>query len=143
MAARDHRPEICLPSTGFKVKADSGIHFLPAHGLELPFRSYVFEDAGRVLYVFFCLWEDGADKQHGLGRSKYLDRLDSVLAGRRRLGQQTLEIIVSGYTGMPEAEEAVRQRLPTLVQLGRATDKVASLDQPNDPMKAHASGAFP
>jgi exosortase/archaeosortase family protein len=118
MSARDHRPEICLPSRGYKVKADLGIHYLPAHGLELPFRAYIFEDAGRVLYVFFCLWEDGADKQTGLGRSKYLDRLDSVLAGRRRLGQQTLEIVVSGYASMQDAEQAVRQRLRSLIQLG-------------------------
>jgi hypothetical protein len=128
MAARDHRPEICLPSRGYKVKADLGIHFLPAHGLELPFRAYIFADAGRVLYVFFCLWEDGADKQTGLGRSKYLDRLDSVLAGRRRLGQQTLEIVVSGYAGMEEAEQAVRQRLPSLVQLGAAPGALTALN---------------
>jgi exosortase len=118
MSARDHRPEICLPSRGYKVKSDLGILLLPAHGLELPFRAYVFEEEGRVLYVFFCLWEDGAEKQSGLGRSKYLDRLDSVLAGKRRLGQQTLEIVVSGYPDMAEAERALRQRLPSLVQVG-------------------------
>jgi hypothetical protein len=129
MAARDHRPEICLPSTGYKVKTDKGILLLSARGLELPFRAYIFEDAGRVLYVFFCLWEDGAEKQTGLGRSQYLDRLDSVLAGRRRLGQQTLEIIVSGYASMAEAEQAVRQRLPSLIQLGAAPNKINSLDR--------------
>lgn len=125
MAARDHRPEICLPSRGYKVEADLGIHFLPAQGLELPFRAYTFAEAGRVLHVFFCLWEDGAEKQTGLGRSKYLDRLDSVLAGRRRLGQQTLEIVVSGYVSMEEAEQALRQRLPSLIQPGAAPDKTA------------------
>jgi len=129
MAARDHRPEICLPSRGYKVKADLGVLFLPAHGLQLPFRAYTFEEAERVLYVFFCLWEDGADKQAGLGRSKYLDRLDSVLAGRRRLGQQTLELVVSGYASMDEAEQAVRQRLPTLVQLGSAPGALTALDR--------------
>ena len=46
MAARDHRPEICLPSHGYKVKTDSGILFLLVHGLQLPFRAYVFEEAG-------------------------------------------------------------------------------------------------
>jgi exosortase len=128
MAARDHRPEICLPSRGFKVKADLGVHFLPVQGLELPFRTYIFEETGHVLYVFFCLWEDGAEKQAGLGRSKYLDRLDSVLAGRRRLGQQTLEIIVGGYGSMDEAEQAVRQRLPSLVQIGAAPGALTSLN---------------
>ena len=129
MAARDHRPEICLPSSGSTLQADLGIRFLPVHGLELPFRAYTFESAGRDLHVFFCLWEDGADKQTGLGRSKYLDRLDSVRAGRRRLGQQTLEFVVSGYASMEEAEQAVRQRLPGLIQLGASPGAVTSLDQ--------------
>ncbi len=118
MAARDHRPEICLPSRGYKVKTDLGLLFVLAQGLQLPFRGYVFDDGGHVLYVFFCLWEDGADKQTGLGKSKYLDRLDSVLGGKRRLGQQTLELVLSGYGTMEEAEQALRQRLPSLVQLG-------------------------
>lgn len=129
MAARDHRPEICLPSSGYKLKNDSRILFLPAQGLEIPFRASTFDEAGRVLYVFFCLWEDGAEKQAGLGKSKYLDRLESVLAGRRRLGQQTLEIIVSGYASMAEAEQAVRQRLPSLIHLGTPPDTRTSMDR--------------
>jgi len=132
IAARDHRPEYCLPSKGFRIKADLGIHRLPAHGLELPFREYIFEEEGQVLYVFFCLWENGAETQTGLGNSKYLDRLQSALAGRRRLGQQTLEICVSGYAGMTEAEAAVRQRLPSLIQLGTAPESPAAPDLPGE-----------
>lgn len=128
MAARDHRPEYCLGATGHNLKADLGIRYLPAHGLQLPFRAYTFENAGGTLHVFFCLWEDGAAKQSGLGRSKYLDRLDSVLAGQRRLGQQTLEIVMSGYVSLEEAEQALRQRLPGLIQLGPAPARLSSLD---------------
>jgi exosortase len=129
MSARDHRPEYCLGGSGYNCQADFGIRYLPAHGLELPFRTYIFDRSGVVLYVFHCIWEDGAAKQKGFGTSKYLDRLETVLAGKRRLGQQTLEIIVSGYPGTAEAEQAVRQRLPSLVQLGAAPDKLNSLDR--------------
>ena len=131
MSARDHRPEYCLGGSGYNCQADFGIRYLPAHGLELPFRTYIFERSGVVLYVFHCIWEDGAAKQKGFGTSKYLDRLETVLEGKRRLGQQTLEIIVSGYAGMEEAEAAFRQRLPSLIQLGAAPDKIVSLDQPS------------
>jgi len=68
------------------------------------------------LYVFFCLWEDEAEKQMGFGGSKYADRLRSVLRGRRGLGQQTLEIVVSGCKSISDAERAVRERLPALIQ---------------------------
>jgi exosortase len=125
MSARDHRPEYCLGGSGYNCQADFGVQYLPAHGLELPFRTYIFERPGVVLYVFHCIWEDGAAKQPGFGTSKYLDRLEAVLEGRRYLGQQTLEIIVSGYGGIAEAEAAVRQHLPSLIQLGAAPDSPA------------------
>jgi exosortase len=129
MSARDHRPEYCLGGSGYNCQADLGIRYLPAQGLELPFRTYTFERAGVVLYVFHCLWEDGAAKQNGFGTSKYLDRLETVLEGKRCLGQQTLEIIVSGYASMDEAEAAFRQRLPNLIQLGAAPDVIASQER--------------
>ena len=62
--------------------------------------------------MFFCLWEDGTEKQTGFAKTKYHDRLRSALAGRRGLGQQTLEIIVSGYPSFEAAEQAVQERLP-------------------------------
>jgi len=118
MAARDHRPEYCLGGSGYNCQADLGISYFPAQGLELPFRNYVFERGGVVLYVFHCLWEEGALEQRGFGTSKYLDRLRAVQLGKRYLGQQTLEIVVSGYANMEEAERAVRRRLPGLIQPG-------------------------
>lgn len=116
MSALGHRPEYCLTGAGNELKADLGTRFIPAAGFDLPFRAYVFNDSQQTLYVFFCLWEDGAEKQMGFGRSKSADRLRSVLRGRRGLGQQTLEIVVSGCKGISDAERAVRERLPELIQ---------------------------
>jgi exosortase len=116
MSALGHRPEYCLTGAGNELKADLGTMFIPAAGFDLPFRTYVFNDSQQTLYVFFCLWEDEAEKQTGFGRSKYADRLRSVLRGRRGLGQQTLEIVVSGCKGISDAERAVRERLPGLIQ---------------------------
>jgi exosortase len=116
MSALGHRPEYCLTGSGHELRADLGTRFIPVAGLDLPFRAYVFDDSPRTLYVFFCLWEDGAEKQAGFGRSKSLDRLRSVLAGRRGLGQQTLEIVLNGCENIQDAERALRQRLPDLIQ---------------------------
>jgi len=117
MSALGHRPEYCLSGSGHELKSDLGTKLISAGSLDLPFRAYIFNDSPRTLYVFFCLWEDAAEKQVGFGRSKYLDRLRSVVAGRRGLGQQTLEIVVSGCTDMAAAEKAVRQQLPELIQM--------------------------
>jgi exosortase len=113
--ARLHRPDVCLPAAGFEQVADSGVVWLPAGGLDLPFRKYVYEGQGQRLEVFFCQWEDGAEKQPGMGASKQADRLRAVLKGRRWLGQQTLEFILKGYANLEQAERQLRRELPDLI----------------------------
>jgi exosortase/archaeosortase family protein len=117
MSAQAHRPEYCMTGSGHQMNAELGTKYIPASGLNLPFRTYIFDAAERPLYVFFCLWEDGAESQVGFGKSKQGDRLRSVLDRRRGLGQQTLEIICSGYQGIEQAQAAVTARLPELIKL--------------------------
>jgi len=127
MSARGHRPEYCMTGSGHEMNADLGTKYLPANGLKLPFRTYIFDAPEQPLYIFFCLWEDGSEKQTGFAKTKYHDRLRSVLAGRRGLGQQTLEIIVGGYPSFDAAEQAVRARLPGLIKVENHTaDPTAS-----------------
>jgi exosortase len=114
--SRIHRPDRCLTAAGMRQVADAGIKYFAAGNLELPFRRYVFEAEGRVFHVFFCQWEDGSEKQMGLMDSNQTDRLRSVLVGRRRVGNQSLELMVSGYATLEEADRALALRLPQLVQ---------------------------
>ena len=119
MSALGHRPEYCLTGSGHELDADLGTRRFPAHGLDMPFRAYTFDETRKRLYVFFCLWEDAAEKQPGFGQSKYLDRLRAVWSGRRAVGQQTLEVVMTGYPTMALAEAALRARLPGLVRIER------------------------
>ena len=114
--SRIHRPDVCLPAAGLRQISDAGTADFDAGNLKLPFRRYTYESEGQTLYVFFCQWEDGAEKQPGLGSSQKTDRLQSVLTGRRFLGQQTLEIILTGCDSLEQAEAAVRERLPELIR---------------------------
>jgi exosortase/archaeosortase family protein len=114
--ARLHRPEICLPASGYRQLAESELVFFDAGQLKLPFRKYTYASEGQILYVFFCQWEDGAEKQTGMQASKQADRIRSVLVGRRHLGQQTLEVIITGSPSLTEAEALVRRRLPELIR---------------------------
>ena len=43
--------------------------------------------------------------------------LESVLLGERNLAQQTLEIVVLGYSKSQEAENALRRQMDELIQL--------------------------
>ena len=114
--ARLHRPEVCLAGAGLCQISMSPLDYFAAGPLQIPFHKYVFEAGGRPLYVFFSLWQDG-DEQSGMRRLDRGDRIRWVLTGRRNLGQQTLEIICTGYPDMQTAEKAVRKRLPELIKL--------------------------
>jgi hypothetical protein len=115
--SRIHRPEVCLPASGFRQLSGSELIQVEAGGLKLPFRKYTYEMDGQKLYVFFCQWEDGAENQPGMQSSGQADRLLSVLKGRRLVGQQTLEIIVADCNSLDQAEQQLRKQLPALIRL--------------------------
>jgi hypothetical protein len=115
--SRVHRPEVCLPASGFNQVANSGLVYFDVGPFKLPFRDYTYSGEGQVLYVFFCQWEDGAERQAGMGASAQTERLRTVWVGRRHIGQQTLEIIVTGSASLEEAESTVRHQLPSLIQV--------------------------
>jgi exosortase len=144
MSARGHRPEYCLVGSGHEMNADLGTIHISANGLNLPFRTYLFDAPQRPVYIFFCLWEDGSERQRGFAKTKYHDRLRSVLDGRRGLGQQTLEIICHGYASVAEAQQAVQDQLPRLIQIDRRsqahdpqTDEWKTASEENRVSEAH------
>jgi len=120
LRARIHRPERCLPAAGLRLVADGGLVYFQAGNLQLPFRQYTYESEGHPLQVYFCQWEDGDEKQGGLWESKMADRLRSVLVGRRKLGQQTLELIVAGSKSLDQVGKALQKEIPVLIKMESA-----------------------
>jgi exosortase len=117
ITSRIHRPEVCLTASGLRQRSESKLLWFDAGQFKLPFRKYTFEsDEGRQCFVFFCQWEDGFKEQAGMQASNQAGRLKSVTNGRRLVGQQTLELILTGYPSLDTAEQAVRNRLPTLIR---------------------------
>ena len=129
MNARYHRPEICLPAGGLQQVTAPQTDYLEIGSLRLPFQKSTFSAQGRDLYVFYCLWQDGDEKRKGMRARGPADRLLEPLEGSRRFGQQTIEIIVSGYSSLAEAERAVRQRLPELIQIEAPAGPSTSLSE--------------
>ncbi|MEN9573056.1 MAG: hypothetical protein RL514_911 [Verrucomicrobiota bacterium] len=115
--AKGHTPDICLPGTGHKLRAEHERLRIAIHGLDLTFRHYEFASGARTLFVFYCLWEDrqatpGSDAgEDGTQRS----RLEAVRAGRRNLGQQVLELAVDGPVTPEESIAALREQLGLLI----------------------------
>jgi exosortase len=119
--ARGHRPEVCFPAAGYKACGDHGIIEVQTEGLSIPFHALDFDDGVRKSYVFFCLWEDGVKASERSGhedRWPQVTRLRSVLLGERSLGQQTLEIVISGYDSPEQAAAAFSREIVTLIDTG-------------------------
>jgi exosortase/archaeosortase family protein len=120
--ARGHTPDLCLPASGYKLLSASSIQKIPVHGLLLPFRTYVVQERARVGHVFYCLWQDNLDTQQ-LESDEILSwgsRLANVRAGKRNLGQRSLELVVWGLSDERQAEAAFHQQLNQLVRVDAA-----------------------
>jgi exosortase len=112
LLANLHRPDVCLPASGWTQVADDGVHDYPTNGsFELPFRHFEFQRSlegspPQTAHAFYCLSEDRASSPStsradtnspGMfgNRSEWTraERFRAVLEGRRHLGQQVMETI--------------------------------------------------
>lgn len=128
LRARAHRPDICLPNTGWRVIEARGVEvFTAADGLKMPFRHFIFarptsENRGATAHAFFCQREDriprseaerfdlNAGATSDWSRS---DRVRVVREGLRNQGQQVLEIVM--LTPKPLESEKARAEFARLV----------------------------
>jgi exosortase len=118
LLANVHRPDVCLPASGWIQAGDYGIRFYPVSAkLSLPFRHFLFSQGGatagstasasrqRFAHAFYCLREDRVrnESEEGLAREQFAqepsdwsrrERLGLVAQGRRHLGQQVMEFVL-------------------------------------------------
>ncbi len=136
LLANLHRPDVCLPASGWQQMADHGVRNYPVSGsFELPFRHFEFQrsfegSAPQIAHAFYCLSEDraasastspvGTNSPDMFGsRSEWTraERLHTVLERRRHLGQQVIGAIFISTEpfSAAEAESHLRDLLPDLV----------------------------
>ncbi len=132
LRARAHRPDICLPNTGWRMTSDDGVRrYAVAPGFALPFRHFRFvrEVPGApkaFAQAFFCQREDrvppsGPDRFDATagqtGNWMRGDRVRVVREGLRNQGQQVLELVLltPHEIGNDEAETEFARMLPRLI----------------------------
>jgi exosortase len=115
--AKGHRPDICLPAAGARLLEDFGQISLPVGDFRIPFHHQTFDLGGKVAHVFYCLWPDrvAPNEKPVLEDGSQLSRLYAVLAGRRHLGQQVLELVIQGPETKSEAVTLLSKNLPELI----------------------------
>ena len=141
LLANLHRPDVCLPASGWTQVADDGVRNYPVTGaFVLPFRHFEFQrafgdSAAQTAHAFYCLSEDrasgptaasqGANSPGMSGsRSEWTraERVRSVREGRRHLGQQVIEAIFisSEPFSAADAESHLRDLVRDVVVLSKS-----------------------
>jgi hypothetical protein len=113
-----HRPEICLPATGFKYLNPGQPAQVAVGSATIPFDCSVFEHSGRPFYVYRTLAEDRSSADPALQRTfdqSVRGRLQSAWFGKRNLGQKLLQIGIFGLNTEQAAREDLAKRLPRLI----------------------------
>ncbi len=116
--AKTHGPEKCLPAVGMSLKSDLGIITVPIGGLELAMQHYMFSAEGRLLHVFYGIYEDPTGSAKLANRRKdFGSRVAAALAGSRNYGQHFLELAVTGYDRPEAAKAALARELERLIRV--------------------------
>ncbi|MEO7797932.1 MAG: exosortase/archaeosortase family protein [Opitutaceae bacterium] len=119
-----HYPTVCLPATGLTLVSEMGVWDCALDGLQIPFATYIFDEAGRDVYVFHAIIEDRPLKpgEHFSYRQvTSSERLTSVLNGERNLGQHVIGIALKGAVSPTDAREIVVRVLKTVIRSGPAS----------------------
>jgi hypothetical protein len=137
LRARAHRPDICLPSSGWEQAADDGVRlYQTGSNLALPFRHFEFVRKHRgpfehdqFAHTFFCLQQDWLEGENSTGARTALAanksrdwgvaaRVHAVEDGLRDLGQQSLELIMIAPRPVESAEAEARfaELLPEVIK---------------------------
>jgi exosortase len=119
-SARVHRPENCLQGSGAILHKEMQPTIVQVGGIPLAFRTYLFDWNETTLHVFYLIWEDGNRDLDptALGQDwSGISRLQRVWLGQRNLGQQTLEVVLSGATSDEEARTTFQAELEKIVRI--------------------------
>lgn len=126
--AKVHRPDVCLNSEGAIMDRDLGVHRIAVSGQELPFHCYTFRMGEKTRFVFFCLCEERPNQPALISNPQFeeTDMFQRAWEGRRHIGQQSLEIAVTGTHSERSAQEAFTARLKQMMQIRPRGGPIAS-----------------
>ncbi len=138
LLANLHRPDVCLPASGWTQVADHGARSYRVNdSFGLPFRHFEFrrrfqDSPPQTAHAFYCLSEDRASgalapppgtNSPGMfgNRSEWTrtERFSAVLEGRRHLGQHVMEVIFASANPLStsDAEALLRDLVAHIVVL--------------------------
>jgi exosortase len=119
--AKGHRPDICFPAAGARLSEDFGWLSTNANGVQMTFRHQSFMSGARLLHVFYCLWSDRIspdDSPDPAENNSQMSRIHAVLEGKRNLGQEVFEVVLSSPDASADPVALFQEQLQLLVKRG-------------------------
>lgn len=115
--AQPHLPEQCQTMLGRTIISKSELRKMEIHGITIAYNIYKIR-AGRDE---FCLMYVVNDDRIGgeeilIERPTPANRLKAVLAGRRNMGQRSIQLALIGENDETRAEQAMLKLIPQLVE---------------------------
>ena len=136
LRARGHRPDICLPASGWVQTSDEGSRTYLVNKIVLPFRHFEFErhstamQSPQFAHAFFTVQEDLiAPNSESFSRAEDLNTLQGfgliphlwrlVREGERPHGQQVMQVVFLSAQSLPtdEAEEKFRELVSRIIEI--------------------------
>ncbi len=114
-----HQPTTCLPASGLTQVADGGTLSMPGPGgVTLPVHAYEFQLRRQRLFVYYVVWQDrtGYEMPDEGSRLDLRERLGAVRRGQRNLGQQTLELVLTGPASAAQAAAMAQAQIERVVR---------------------------
>ncbi len=115
--AQPHLPEQCQRMIGRTIVSKSELRRTEANGVGIVYNLYKIRAGADEFYLMYVVSDDRmAGEQIEISRATPANRLKTVLAGRRNMGQRSLQLALVGEPDEAKAEEAMRELLPQLIQ---------------------------
>lgn len=100
-----HNPEVCLRSIGMSMVGALAPLTVARNGIRIPFRSWLFEQNGRPVYVFQAIVEDGSTGEDAAEAipDTMGGRLQRLRTARRNAGERMVEV---AFWNLPDEASA-------------------------------------
>ncbi len=107
-----HRPDTCMPASGFVLDGVVGDQEIFPHGIPISFRQYRFHSAEGPIYVFYSFWK--YRQPEGTAPSLQ-NHLAATLAGQRPQERQMVQLFVTGTDDDSKAAASFKAAMEKLV----------------------------
>lgn len=119
--AQPHLPEQCQRMIGREIVSKSELRKATANGVTIAYNMYKIRSRTDEFYLMYVINDDRiSGTEVTVERATPENRMKTVMAGRRNMGQRSLQLALVGESDAAIAEKAMLELLPELVVPARS-----------------------